>query len=157
MEIKGFIGDEEKQKQGVWVTHPDGDAEFLIAYWYSPAPRRFSEQQYAKNRRKAKKGLFPQELRDEIALETVVRHILKDWRGLTDNGEAFEYSQVRERELLTNGVELRNWIAEEAQDGENFGIVPAAADREEGGEEEEVSATKSGAGVGTEVREERQD
>ena len=157
MDIDNFIGSTEKQVNGVWVRYNDTDTEFLVAYKDAPSSRKYTANAFAKNRRKVKRGFLPPEIVQEITLETILRHLLKDWRGLTiKNAEGetvdFPYTPTNARQFLTKSVVARDFIAEESADPDNYDIVISSNDegddeRPEG--ESEVSAVdaelKSGA------------
>ncbi|MHC5053640.1 MAG: hypothetical protein ACYTKD_02860 [Planctomycetota bacterium] len=117
--------DVEKEREGVWVTHPFG-FEFKIA--------RMGNAEY----RKAAAALLTPELVREARVKgpgataeaaaqqtpgLVARHILKDWRNVEgDDGEPIPYTpEVGERILSDPGYhDLLEFIEGAASDARNF-------------------------------------
>jgi hypothetical protein len=121
MEINRLLGDKEQQESGTWVTHETG-AEFKIVYSESKVPRDYVAKRMSKARMKSRKAFVSGEVMAEITLDLLVDHIVLDWKNITNNGEPYEYSKEHCRWLLENSPILRDFIAIEAQDAENFGI-----------------------------------
>lgn len=92
---------------------------------------------------KARKGKrdIPAERQRAIITQGLVKFILKDWEGLTTNGQPFPFSPENAKLLLEQSGVIRSWAIEEANDLENFS----------GSEEADSSPTgdiKSGPPVG---------
>lgn len=161
MDIKDIIGDSGKQTDGVWVRYEETDIELLITYSGRDDVRKYVNTQQAKHRSKSRKGVLPAEIARAIALNSIVKFLLKGWKNVDIDGKAYEFNEQNARWLLERSSNLRDFIADEAANGSNFGIVTseaelaAAADGEGEPESEdagEASATKSGAAVATKVR-----
>lgn len=150
MDIGKIIGDKPQQEDGAWIPfNEDKSVEFLLVYSDSRKPRNFFTAGFSKLRRKARGGIPPVDKQQELTIDMLVLHVVKGWKGLEQkNSEGklvpFEYSEANCRKLLTESSVIRDFVAGEAGDIENFGAVLDAEEIQEGGPNGEM---KSGAPV----------
>lgn len=123
MELKRYETDETLAQKGVWIEI-DG-AEFLIASNNNPNhKRKLNRERKKRNAHRLSKDL---DAMTDLAIEAAIGTILLDWRGVTNQGEPFPYSEENARKLLAID-DLRTEIFSEAQDAENFQQERMAAD-----------------------------
>lgn len=104
-------------------------AEFLIAPAGNDAFRKKLEQLERPYKKRILRGTLDQEKRDEIFLTAFAGTVLLDWRGLTDNGQPYPFSEKNAVALMTAAKPLLNEIGsmslEQAQEAEE---ISASAD-----------------------------
>jgi hypothetical protein len=128
MDIKELAGDGNKKADGVWLKWPP-DMEFRLGYLQGK-----EYQHYVQNRMmRARRGRsdFPADKSDAIMVEALVKFIVKDWKGVTKNGEEYPCNPVNATWMLDNIPDFKNWVIEQANDIENFGGKSADGDVEE--------------------------
>lgn len=107
--------DVEAVSKGRWVPigRGDGEAEFCIARWNNPEYRALETQLYQKARRarEIRDNFVPPKVQDKITLELVVNTILKDWRGLNNNG--VDLPCTKENKIAVLGNEEYRWILDD--------------------------------------------
>jgi hypothetical protein len=121
MEISKLIGDAALQDEGVWVTFVKG-VDFKVAYAQRKAARNFFAKELTRARRRHGQNRdLPPDVVNKITVDMILRHVLKDWRGLTQDGEPVPYSADAARQVLEQSAQIRDFVAGEANDIENFG------------------------------------
>jgi hypothetical protein len=149
MRIKDIFGDSVQQQEGVWVEFQPGvtkgdkviesPVQFKLAFSGAKDPQNYFIRRLSKSRRKMRRGELPAEVTQAITLDMLVEHIVLGWSGIEDNdGKLFEYSKENCRVLLEGSVQLRDFVASEASDVDNFGGKLGSE-----GEETAEGATKS--------------
>lgn len=117
MDFNELRTDDNKSK-GTWLKYDESDdAQFLIA--------SAEDEAYLKQVRRTVGGIPSHKLKKNPKLADVptrkamAKHILLDWKNVTDNGEpieATEENRFKYLELKTFG----NWVANQAMDISNF-------------------------------------
>lgn len=130
MDIAKVIGDKDSQQEGEWIEFKEG-VKFLLVYSDSKKPRTFFMNGFSKLRRKAHGKIPHADKQAELTLDMLVEHVVKGWEGLEQRDPSspkeepimvpFEYSKQNCRTLLEQSTVLRDFIAAEAADIENFG------------------------------------
>ena len=104
MEITTKQHDAKKSVEGVWFDYGTDGAKLLIARAgnrdYNAAFER-TLKQYEKKKRPGQFDFPPGEMR-KISGRLTAEHILKDWRGITENGVEVPYSQAKAIEWMTS-------------------------------------------------------
>lgn len=105
MDINDIVLSEEALNiidKGEWV--PAGDeapgVEFLVTGMQAEGARKLIKQKQAQVRAKNKGKPLNDDQLAEITKEVLVEEVLKDWRGITHNGEPLEYSQERAQQYI---------------------------------------------------------
>lgn len=153
MDIANVIGNRDSQKEGEWIEYKEG-VRFLLVYSDSKKPRTFFMNGFSKLRRKAHGKLPAAEKQAELTLDMLVEHVVKDWEGLEQRDPnstpeepkmiPFPYSKQNCRTLLEQSTVLRDFVAQEAADLDNFGGNVDAAEEESNEEDGPKGELKSG-------------
>lgn len=100
------------------ITTRVGEFEALVEPFGNKEWRRLYDKLTKPYRRYMRKndGNLPTEKSDEIHIECMAKTLLKDWRGITADGEAVPYSPEAATELLEAVEEARNGISKAALD-----------------------------------------
>jgi hypothetical protein len=110
--------------EGIWIEY--GDARFKI--------RHTNTKTYRKIVSKAGRGKAPGKLRKDVELQTkfgievLAEAVLMDWENITEGGKKMKPTPENKIKLLNASEDLRNYLAEEAQDIANFTQEGEAAD-----------------------------
>ena len=124
MDFNELKTDGAKAEEGIWVSY--GDARFRI--------RHTNTKAYRKAASKAGRGKAPGKLRKDIELQTdfgirvLAEGCLLDWENVTEGKKAIKATIENKIRLLKLSEDLRNFLAEEAQDAANFQSEGEAAD-----------------------------
>lgn len=95
MDIKqSFVTNEKVEQDGVWVDIGDG-SKLLVARMYNPRHTAAMRQALAPYKRRPN-DIVPQEILDSM----MAKHVLLDWKGITENGEDVPYSVEKAEEYL---------------------------------------------------------
>lgn len=150
MDIKSFTGDESRA-EGVWIPHHDDpNTQFKLTYVGENNYRDYIAQKFARARKGRTFIAAPKER--AIILDAIIKFLLKDWKGITKDGEEYPFNHENARKLLFDSPALRDFIVFEADNIENFGGGEAEEeDDEEGKVSTPVEQTKSGAPVAASV------
>ncbi len=126
MKIENVIGNESAQEGGEWIEYKPG-VEFLLVHSSKGKPRDFFQKGLSKLRRKHR-GDVPFDKQQLLTLEMLILFVVKGWKGWTqtdpndDTKEIeFPWSLANCRKLLTDSTVIRDFVAEESGDIENFG------------------------------------
>lgn len=125
MDLNEFSTDTNLRESGSWVEFDD--ASFLIRSTDSKAYRRAQLKVASKAKNRLAKDA---EKIVKASAEMIADAILLDWKNVTDNGVALECNRENKLKLLKH-PELRDFIATEAQDLENFKREAAGEDAAE--------------------------
>lgn len=130
MDLTSFKTDPTKQN-GTWIEY--GDARFLIASAYAP--------EYKKALRK-RMGKIPTHLlksqpalAEKAAADVMATHVLLDWEGVTEDGQAKAPTPENRRAAMEIPA-FADWVAEQAMN---------IANHQAEGDAEDVAALKSDA------------
>lgn len=134
MDLNTLTTAADLENNGVWLNYDD--ARFLIGASGRPAYTRALQRHATK---------FPQrklardtEVQETVALETMADAVLLDFTGIEFDGKALDGKSRTDRLRVLAIRPLRDWIAAEAANLENFQRAEAAA---------EVDALKSDAAM----------
>lgn len=113
--------DLDASESGVWKEYDDG-IEFLIARSNTPGYRGAVKRIQKQHKRQLDTDSLSDTKSDKLAAELIADYILKDWKGLRNNGKKFEYSRESAIAFLADEryLEIRRWIVSQADDLENF-------------------------------------
>lgn len=119
MKLSSFVTDTSLEQEGVWVDIGDG-AEIRVARAGNPEHEALLRKLRKPHEKRFRSGEIPPDLAKSIAVEAMARHILLDWRGITeDDGTPIPYSYENAKRLL--GLrDFREMVAEIAMEAETF-------------------------------------
>lgn len=126
MNIEDIIGSKEQQEEGVWVQF-EKEVKFKLVHSNAREPQAFYNRGLMKIRRKTPRGMEPPpDKLEALTIEMLVEHVVKGWEGLTTKnaqGEQVPFPFTKENctRLLTQSALIRDFVANEAMDVENFG------------------------------------
>lgn len=120
-----YATDKEREENGTWVTLSDGSRWLLARATSSRAQEaRNKAQRPYRNLIRQNERLgrdLPQEVENEIALETVVQGVVLDWSGVTGpKGEKLNCTENNVRKVLKDLPDLQFEVLRESNDIENF-------------------------------------
>lgn len=118
MDFQKFETDERASNEGVWVPI-GGGAELKVARSNNDAAVEYRDARMKPYRRQQQAGIMDDAVEEEIIRDTIARHVLLDWRGMTDDGEEVPYSREEAEERLKND-DFLVFVAGIAADRENF-------------------------------------
>lgn len=125
-DIKKFIGDKSEQQDGKWIPFESG-IEFQLVYSEKGKPQQFFLNGFARLRQK-RRGKLPKAVdQQKLFIDMLVDHVVLGWKGLEqkdDQGQMVEYpyNKANCRKLLEDSPIIKDFIANAAADGENFGM-----------------------------------
>ena len=119
MDIDSAFANPEVEKEGVWVDYRDG-SKVKVARIGNPNFTRLQDAKLKAHRRKQRAGTMESELETRLLCEVIAKTILLDWKGFTEAGKEFKYSESRAFNLLVERIDFRNEIVEFATSEENF-------------------------------------
>lgn len=113
--------DPDKAAHGVWIPYED-EIEFLVARANTPEYREAVRKITRQNKRQIENGTMSEAKSDRIMADLMAEHILVGWRGLSNNGEEFEYTRENAVAFLSDPqyLDIKEWIMAQAQDAENY-------------------------------------
>lgn len=111
--------DTQKAAEGVWVVFLD-DIRLKIARWNNPTFRKVFQREQEAQGVKMKLGLLSIEEDEQLANLVMGEAIVLAWENLEDEGEPVKYSPKEAARLLGKYTVLREFVAEQAKDLENF-------------------------------------
>lgn len=120
MELNDVKLDLNGSEDGVFFPFGE-DTQIKIAQWGNKNHKKFLREIYTKHGRKIDAGALTNAQSDALILPQWV-HIVKDWMGITENGEPLEYSHQILLDLAANPQYkgLFNKIELLAKEEENF-------------------------------------
>lgn len=133
--LRVYATDKTKEREGVWtpIKLAEGvEFEVKVAASRTRAYQARLLELMAPYRETLGKGEpMTDEQSDEVFAQAMAGTLLADWRGLTINGEPFDYSEERAVMLLGEIPDFREAIAKLAQSEERFRFdnVEALAER----------------------------
>ncbi len=153
MKIDDVIGDKAAQAEGEWIEFKPG-ISFKLIFSAKGKPRDFFQKGLSKLRQKHR-GNIPFDKQQDLTLEMLYKLVVLDWKGWEQDdpenpGQSipFPYSRENCQRLLTDSTVIRDFVAEESCDIENFG---GKLDADE--EDTAKGAMKSSASLDPRVRE----
>jgi|TARA_R110000744_G_scaffold86715_1_gene169574 hypothetical protein len=122
MDINDVKTNLEASDEGVFFPFGE-DCEIKIAQWGNKEHKKFLRQVYAKHGRKIDAGAINDAQSDALMLPQW-EHIVKDWTGITNDGEPMEFSVKLLMELASDKhySAFFQKIASVAKEEENFRI-----------------------------------
>ena len=123
--INDFKTDLEKESQGVWVPYKGSDFELRIARIGGKKYQADMRRVLKPLRRRVDGGNISEDEAMEVLVPIVAKHLVKDWRGLTDgpdDGPEIPFSIIKCQELLSDPQlkDLYDFIMTVANDGDEF-------------------------------------
>lgn len=128
MDLNQLKTDPNKTDQGTWVRIDDS-TRLKLARFGSPAFQRAFKERMGPMKKLKGKAMGEKEA-DEITVDIMLDAVLLDWEGITQNGEEVPFSRAREILLDPQYRDFRIWIAELADDIENFRVEQVEEDSE---------------------------
>jgi hypothetical protein len=114
---RAFNTDRDLEENGKWFNDVLGDksgVDLCIRRMSSEAVTKVQQELAQANRYRMKEGKFPEEVANEILIETLARGVIVDWRGVTDDDNnpvdyspevAIDYlTKLRDFRLLVTGL-----------------------------------------------------
>lgn len=136
MDIAKLAADPELAK-GKWFPFED-DVEFLIAYGASSKYRK-KQQRLLMKARLSRGDRDITEISESVNIETLFKTVLLDWKGLTENGQPFEFTLENAKRFLMAPNGALNFILAEANTKANF---QEASDEAEEDDDEPATGKK---------------
>lgn len=119
MDLSDFDLNDELSVEGRWV--PIGkDAELKIARMNNEKYRDFVKKKLKPYRSAMRAGTVDDALTTEIVVMAMARHVLLDWKGLTEKGEPLAYAVETAERLLRDKEPFRELVASLATDQQLF-------------------------------------
>lgn len=121
MELRNFVADTDLEREGVWFDLGQG-FEIKIARQSTPEYRAALKRVTKPFRRQLMNDSLPDEKLQQLLGEVYAMVLVKDWKGLEENGVPVEFSPKKAKEILTNPAyhELRDLVGELSQDATRF-------------------------------------
>lgn len=119
MDLSDFDVNDTLALEGQWV--PIGkDASLRIAKLNNEKYREFVKKKTKPYRSAMRAGTVDEDLMVEIIVQAVARHVLLDWKGLTEKGEPLTYTVQAAERLLRDKEPFRDLVMSLAQDSQLF-------------------------------------
>ena len=128
--LKSIATDVQKEVEGIWVTYPNSDFELKIARLKTAEceahVRKLMKPYRSKHKNLAKLGEWDMM---QVIAPAVAAHVVKDWRGLTQDvasheevGVAIPYSQVECLKMFQDPAyrDLYSFVLETAGDSDEY-------------------------------------
>jgi hypothetical protein len=113
--------DVTKEIDGAWIQYQDDGSRLLIARMGNPKNRKAYDRAQGRFKGKARKNRLTPDDRIEITSRCLAASILLDWEGINDmDGKPLEYSEEMAYMALRWDLDLREFVAEQADISENF-------------------------------------
>lgn len=120
MKLSKLKTDDQKSKNGVWVTVHAG-FRMLIARINNPKYREYIRQRGRALQRQIRRGLLDNDEMEKLTKDAISLHVLLGWEGLEDeDGKQIPYSPQKARALFDSHEELYDMVLEYANDAETF-------------------------------------
>lgn len=125
MDIKKTFGvDKTKEVEGVW-RNLGSDMQVLVARKGNPTYQKILTRLMRPYRSMSRS--IPDDLAEDILIESMVQGLLLGWNGLTEDGVEVPYSREAAKRLLKEYPEFRQAIDQLCSDLENFKAEEAQA------------------------------
>lgn len=123
MELSKLKTDSQKKSEGTWVPI-EGDLELKMAYLGADAFQKRMEVLKRPHKRKIEDGSFPNSEFAKLTGRVIAEVIVKDWKGLTEDGKPIKYSKEKATELFIDPdlEDLRDYVVSFASSRDNFRI-----------------------------------
>lgn len=116
MDLNSIKIDKQKMSEGVWVDCGDG-LRLKLASTQSPEYKAFLVKKLRRARRGGVGAMI--EITAQVTTEALAEYVIRDWEGLTQNGEPVQYSKQMAKRLLEDFPRFRS-IVDEALDEDMF-------------------------------------
>lgn len=123
IDINELAMDLDTAREGKWVTYKGSDFELKIAS--TKSNRLFDKHRRSllkgKRHRSSQANMSERDAKLLIA-PAVANHVVKDWRGLSENGVDSPYSSSKCLEMISDDrfIDLFEFIMEVATDGDEY-------------------------------------
>jgi hypothetical protein len=122
MDIKKSFGvDKKHAEEGKWFDLEDGGS-VLVARYGNPSWTAELVRLRKPHLAAIRMNTLSDEIITEIAVKSMAKTILLDWKGISIDGEDFHYSREHAEQLLTDFPEFREAIAIIAGERRNYGV-----------------------------------
>lgn len=112
MDIQTAFADPRREVEGVWFDYKDGAQIKLAAMGNNRFTKELDDLLGPTGRRKLADGRATFAKQTESMCRALARGVLLDWRGFTNGGEPFEYSEENAYKLLLNHKQFFQDIVE---------------------------------------------
>jgi hypothetical protein len=119
MDLSEFDVNDTAAIEGQWV-HIGKGAELRIAKFNNEKYRDFVKKKMKPYRSAMRAGSVDESLITEIVVQAMSRHVLLDWKGLTERGEPLTYSIEKAEQLLRDKEPFRDLVLTLSQDAAMF-------------------------------------
>ena len=122
MDLNDVKTDLDGSEEGIFFPFGE-DCNIKIAQWGNKKHKKFLREIYNKHGRKIDAGAITDAQSDALMVPQW-QYIVKDWKGITENGEELEYS-VEAVTALASNPQFKNFFAKIgaiAKEEENFRI-----------------------------------
>lgn len=121
MDISTVVVDFDMEAEGVWFDY-DNETSVKVARSNCKAYRKAMKRVMKPYRRQIKMNTIDPELFDKLLATAMAEGLVRDWKGLLNNGQPIEYSRSKSIELMVDPVmrEFKEFVAECAEDAEAF-------------------------------------
>lgn len=119
MDLDAYSIDDTLSVEGKWVKIGKG-AELRIARLNNEPYREFIKKKLKPYKSAMRAGAVDDDLMTEVLIQAMARHILLDWKGLTEKGEELKYSIAECERVLTEKEPFRELVAALANDADMF-------------------------------------
>lgn len=118
MEIKETMP-KPLENEGIWCRFGDSDLEIKIASNTSEEYRKALRKKLSAKRRELG-GTLPEELDEELTVDCVAEFIVKDWRGLTEDGKPVEPTLENKLRVMRKSFKIQQFVINRAVDQAMF-------------------------------------
>lgn len=119
MDLSTFDVNDKLSIEGTWVPISK-DASLKVARINNEKYREFVKQKTKPYRSAIRAGSVDEDLMTEIVVQAMARHVLLDWKGLTEKGTDITYSVETAERLLRDKEPFRDLVASLANDQQLF-------------------------------------
>ena len=123
-----FGSDEKAEIEGVWVSLDGDEAKVRVARLGNIEAQRAYRHLPRQIRRQIEEGTLGTKQARRFMAEFISQNLLKDWKGLADNGKTLAYSLDAATAMLLKHRRFRDRIWELACDEELFNIAEIEQD-----------------------------
>ncbi len=119
MDLDNFTLDDNLSVSGKWVPI-SANASLLIARLNNEKYREFVKKKLKPYRSAMRAGSVDEDLMNKVVIQAVARHVLLDWKGLTEKGNPVPYSIEKAEEVLEAKEAFRDLVISLASDQQLF-------------------------------------
>lgn len=119
MDIRQFKTDEKLEEEGTWFDLSD-ESSLKLARWGNKNAEGMLRKLQRPYRRMMAFRDLPDDLTSEMMVKVMAKHIIKDWKGFTDNGSDFLCNEENATRLLNESKDFRDLVTSLSNDASGF-------------------------------------